>query len=348
MELRGALALFGSVLAVVLGYPQCTNQWKCIPFNDCLEYQSYVGIPHKSWPQKVQNEVGGLLCGVENLTTGKIYKLCCTPKPSGRDLLDLEKCGRQSEPRIKHGEIAQVFAYPWMALLGGNNGKFHCGGSLIAESFVLTAAHCRQKKVTFVRVGETDLSTPIDCNDAAEGQEDCADPYQDIRVAEFIKHENYSSSNKKNDIALIKLASPAQLNHSVRPICLPLPEMLPRKLPRKMTVTGWGYTEDKEETSNQLRFASITVLEHDQCQRSLRQLNMFLTLDESQVCTGDKSDRADHCKGDSGGPLQYVGTKGFVIHGVVSFGLSICGKERAPGVYTKVAQYVDWIIDKLK
>ncbi|XP_065079919.1 kallikrein-8-like [Ochlerotatus camptorhynchus] len=346
MELRVVIILFGGVLAVVFGQTQCGDQRKCIPFGDCPEYRSYVGKAYRTWPLAVRNEVKAIHCGSEQGRNGMIIKICCKAKP-GRDLLDLEKCGQSSKQRIAHGKIAEVFEFPWMALLGDINGEFHCGGSLIANSFVLTAAHCNKQKVDFVRVGETDLSKPIDCN-YAQGEVDCADPFQDIKVARFIRHQKYSASKRKNDIALIKLEHPAKLNDNVQPICLPLPEMLPKKFPPKMMVSGWGFTEDRNEISNQLRFANVPIIGQNQCQQSLRRLSDVYTVDESQVCAGNDIGLADNCEGDSGGPLQYFGNKGYVIHGVVSWGLASCGKESAPGVYTKVSQYLNWIIDNLK
>lgn len=348
MELRAVFVLFGSVLAVAYGQQPCRDQRSCISFRDCPEYQSYVGKPLKTWPQHVQNEVKGLYCGVEQGRTERIYKICCKPQSAtGSSLLDLEHCGRQSKQRIAHGKIAEVFEYPWMALLGGIHGDFHCGGSLIAESFVLTAAHCNKQRVFFVRVGETDLSKEIDCN-YAQGEEDCAEKYQDISVDRFVRHNRYSTSRKKNDIALVKLSKPARLNDNVKPICLPLPEMLPKKIPSKMVVSGWGFIEDQSQKSNQLRYANVPIVDLSQCQQSIRQLHDVYTVDQSQVCAGGGSDRADNCEGDSGGPLQYFGSKAFVIHGVVSWGLATCGEESAPGVYTKVEHYMDWIIENLK
>lgn len=351
MELLLLSVVLGSVLTVTFGQQQCRDQRKCIPFNNCPEYQQYVGKPSPTWPRHVQNEVKGLYCGVEQGKSERIYKFCCKPKPAGiktgRDLLDLSICGKQSKQRIAHGKIAEVFEYPWMVLLGGINGDFHCGGSLIAERFVLTAAHCSQQKVFFARVGETDLSNDIDCN-YAQGEKDCAEKYQDISVHQFIKHNQYSASQKKNDIALVKLSHPAQLNDNVRPICLPLPEMMPKKMPLKMVVSGWGFTEDHAATSNQLRYANIPIIEQNKCQQSIRSLHDVYTVDKTQVCAGGGSDGADNCEGDSGGPLQYFGSKGFVIHGIVSWGLATCGKESAPGVYTKVSYYLNWIIENLK
>ncbi|XP_065079921.1 vitamin K-dependent protein C-like, partial [Ochlerotatus camptorhynchus] len=274
----------------------------------------------------------------------RMHKICLLE--SGRDLLNLNICGKSSQQRIAHGQIAEVFQFPWMTLLGDIEGKFHCGGSLIAESFVLTAAHC-SRFTEFVRVGETDLSKEIDCNNA-EGEEDCADPYQDIQVAKFIKHELYSPSGKINDIALVKLARPAQFNDNVRPICLPLPEILPKTLPKKMIVSGWGFTEHGNGRSKELRYANVPIVEPNQCRRSLTHLTDAATVHESQVCAGGGSDDADNCKGDSGGPLQYFGRQSIIIHGIVAWGQQSCGELRTPGVYTKVSHYLDWIIDKLK
>lgn len=346
MKLRIVILLIGSVLSIVFGQKQCENQRKCVPFSECPEYRMYDGTPYKAWPLAVRREVKEFYCSTPQERNTKVVKVCCKGK-QGRDLLDLKNCGKQTKGRIAHGKIAQVFEFPWMALLGDINGDFHCGGSLIAESFVLTAVHCNRKKVDFVRIGETDLSTPRDCN-YAEGEEDCADPYQDIPVAQFIRHPKYSSSKKKNDIALIKLRHSAQLNDNARPICLPLPEMLDKKVHPKMIVSGWGFTEDSNAISNKLRYANVPIVEQGQCQRSLNRLSNVYTVDESQICAGDDSGLADNCEGDSGGPLQYPGKGAFVIHGIVSWGLSTCGKEKAPGVYTRVSHYVDWILDNLK
>lgn len=280
-----------------------------------------------------------LICALQ------VIKVCSMD----RGVLNITKCGVQSQDRIAYGEIAEVFQFPWMALLGGQNEEFHCGGSLIAESFVLTATHCSRPKVTFVRVGETNLSTSIDCNCFENECEDCAEPHQDIPVARFIRHPKYSISKGYNDIALVKLKHPARLNDNVQPICLPFPEMIPKNFPNFTIVSGWGFTENSTEISNDLRFFSVPIVELEQCQQSLNQKapnDPRRHVDERQVCAGGDSNRANHCHGDSGGPLQYHGGKRMVIHGVVSWGLSSCGKESVPGVYTKVSYYLDWIVSQ--
>lgn len=70
-----------------------------------------------------------------------------------------------------------------------------------------------------MRLGENDISKKIDCNVYEDDEQDCADPPQEIAVAEFIAHKLYSPSKRKNDIALIRLASPAKLSQSKSANC---------------------------------------------------------------------------------------------------------------------------------
>lgn len=355
------LVVIGSVLLglpTVLGQlKKCTSREKCTAIGDCPAFEKYIGTPYSTWPEKVLNEARTMYCGSEQRGSKKIHQVCCSTSEGfadhstskvkkGRDLLDLRECGKQSKPRIANGKVAEVFEFPWMALLRGFDGTFHCGGSLIAERYVLTAAHCGFIQVWSVRLGETDLSQDVDCNQYPGEEEDCADPPQDIPVDKFLRRK-YSASQKKNDIALVRLKYAAQLSDSVRPICLPLPEIAVKSLPRKMTVSGWGYTELANKISDQLRYAHIPIVGLTECNQTLRRLNTVWSVDQSQVCAGADDDKADNCHGDSGGPLQYFGRTGFVIYGIVSYGVASCGTEAEPGIYTKVSHYLDWIIDNL-
>lgn len=69
-----------------------------------------------------------------------------------------------------------------------------------------------------MRLGENDITKDIDCN-VYNDEKDCADPPQDIRVAKFTRHPLYSSSKRRNDIALIKLANPARISFSKLNVC---------------------------------------------------------------------------------------------------------------------------------
>nr|XP_029718115.1 phenoloxidase-activating factor 3-like [Aedes albopictus] len=315
---------------------ECSSDRECVSFTECMDYQEFHKVSAKEWPRTTQTEVRNLICDVKQSSFKKVYFICC-PK-SGRRLLDMENCGKQVTPRIAHGKEATIFQFPWMALLRGFDGTFHCGGTLIADRYVLTATHCRRKTVYSVRLGETDLSKAIDCITYVDGEEECADPPQDILAEKFIHHPKYSISQKRNDIALVRLASAAQMNENVRPICLPLPEVLSSLPQARMLVSGWGFTEN-ETRSDQLRFAYVPIVDLEQCNESLEPVQ--LTVDESQVCAGAGIDKADNCQGDSGGPLKYFGNGRYVIHGVVSYGQATCGVETEPAIYTRV-QHI-WI-----
>ncbi|XP_053692034.1 phenoloxidase-activating factor 3-like [Sabethes cyaneus] len=346
---------------------QCPSQQQCLEFNSCHEFRTYVGVAATKWPPMVQTLIKSRICKLEQRGRERIYSVCCSSpyqfpnglfnswghpapsahKPRGLDLLDMKTCGKHSSERIAFGKKAQVFEYPWMALLLDDNQEIRCGGSLIAESYVLTAAHCNRPAIATVRLGENDISKDIDCNNFGD-ELDCADPPQDIEVSKFIKHSLYSSSKRRNDIALIKLAKPARLSFSVKTICLPIGAMVRSPEPKEMIISGWGFTE-RGRTSNVLQYASVPILTTDRCASTLAKLSDAITLDDSsQLCAGGVN-KVDNCAGDSGGPLQYYSrSSAAVMYGVVSFGVNSCGDESAPGVYTRVSHYIDWIAQNLE
>ncbi|XP_055641870.1 phenoloxidase-activating factor 3-like [Toxorhynchites rutilus septentrionalis] len=327
---------------------QCGSQQKCVQFTKCDEFKQYVGINSNRWPQSIKLEVKNRLCDIQEQGNSRIYSVCCTesrPQP-GLAMLDTKNCGRASLQKVAFGKKAPLYRYPWMALLQTYDGTFSCGGTLIAERYVLTAAHCDRPPIVSVRLGEHDLSKVEDCIVDVDDR-DCAPEPQDIAVAKFIKHNLYSASKRKNDIALIRLASSAVMNDNVKTICLPIGNFQRNPEPTNMIITGWGYTE-KGETSNVLQFVSLPIVSNSQCGRTLVRLSDAISLDDSQVCAGGKN-RMDNCAGDSGGPLQYYtqAEARAVQHGIVSFGLNSCGVDSVPGVYTKVSHFIDWILQNL-
>uniref|UniRef100_A0A8D8C1P1 Serine protease easter n=2 Tax=Culex pipiens TaxID=7175 RepID=A0A8D8C1P1_CULPI len=334
-------------------FNQCDVQQRCVEFNSCPEFKAYVGKPATNWPRSVQDQVRRRICNKQQ----KTYYVCCNAplnvgsgnsgRPTGMKLLDMTSCGKHTKDRIAYGKNAKVFEYPWMAVLIGLDGQLACGGTLISESYVLTAAHCKRQSITTVRLGENDINKEIDCNVYADEEDDCADPPQEIAVAEFIAHKLYSPSKRKNDIALIRLASPAKLSHSVKTVCLPIGSMLRNPEPKDMIISGWGLTENNY-ISNILQYAKVSTVPLDECNRQLSLLDNTIKLDGSQVCANGKN-KVDNCAGDSGGPLQYTSLQSTIVqYGIVSFGLNSCGVSSSPGVYTKVSHYIDWIVANLK
>ncbi|XP_050078066.1 serine protease grass-like [Anopheles maculipalpis] len=333
----------------VAQFNQCTGSDSCIVINQCAQFGPHFNDPSK-WSNSLRTEFRSRVCKREKTNKGNIYKVCCQ-KPAaqndnrkrGLDLLDLESCGAYSVDKIAFGKEAKLFQYPWMAQLKPKVGNFVCGGTLINERYVLTAAHCfKNNNVAIVRLGEFDLSTEIDCDKHGE----CAPAPQDIPIERAILHSSYSARRKVNDIALIRLAEKASYNDNVLPICLPASSAMSTKQ-TVYFVAGWGRTE-AALYSEKLLYTMLSILPNDECSQQLLKVDPYIKLSDNQMCAIG-TNLTDNCTGDSGGPLKAVSINGrFVQYGVVSVGLRTCGRQSAPGVYTRVENYMDWILENLE
>ncbi|KFB52515.1 AGAP009214-PA-like protein [Anopheles sinensis] len=332
----------------------CSSAEPCTDISQCDLFAPYNTKPAK-WSQGLKDAFMARYCKREaSPSGGNLFKVCC-PKSSITppvrelrrriDLLDLEGCGPYSEDRIAHGNKTKLFQYPWMALLR-SNGAWICGGTLINDRYVLTAAHCvKDTTIDTVRLGEYDLSKSRDC----DTREDvCAPPPQDIRIERTIIHEQYSARRKVNDIALLRLARDATKNENVIPICLPVTPELQQTALKFFFVAGWGTTESKT-SSDVLLFTKLVPVTNDECQTEIVKEDRFVKIVDTQVCARGEQSLSDNCSGDSGGPLKTLSTSArFVQYGVVSFGLRTCGVRSSVGVYTRIESYIDWILDKLE
>ncbi|XP_049815927.1 serine protease easter-like [Schistocerca nitens] len=271
------------------------------------------------------------------------------------------ECGVDFSERIFGGKTTEIDEYPWLALLRyrARDGQllFLCGGVLINSRYVLTASHCvngrdiRDYRLVSVRLGEYNTDLDRDCVEEYTGGETCADPPQDFGVEQSLPHPDYEpfSSNQFNDIALLRLDRDAPTTHYIRPICLPPGNT--GKLSyagRDLVVAGWGKTESRAFSPVKLKVAVPAVTE-EECKSvySGRRTVSYAT----QLCAGGQEGK-DSCTGDSGGPLMAVGAVGGVnrhhVAGVVSYGPRQCGQAGWPGVYTRVAAYVPWILDSVQ
>ncbi|XP_053958187.1 trypsin-1 [Anastrepha ludens] len=235
-------------------------------------------------------------------------------------------CGTPNVNRIVGGTQVRHNKYPWTAQLlrGRWHARLFCGGSLINDRYVLTAAHCVQnnRNGITVRLLQLDRSS--------------SDPGITRKVIQTIVHPQYDQTKIINDIALLKLDSPIQFTSNIRPVCLP---NLNHNFNNKdAVVAGWGLIKEGGVTSNYLQETTVPIISNQQC-RQTRYKNKItdVMLCAGLVQTGGK----DACQGDSGGPL-IVNEGRFKLAGVVSFGFG-CAQANAPGVYTRVSKFVDWI-----
>lgn len=266
-------------------------------------------------------------------------------------------CGKSLSQRIVGGEKTELDEFPWMALLEYRKPtglSTACGGVLINSRYVLTAAHCIRGKdlpttwrLQSVRLGEYNTETEVDCIKDDEDTQLCADDPISVGVEEQIPHEDYRplSRDQKNDIALLRLTQDVTFTNYIRPICLPADASMGVKL----FVAGWGKTENRSASAEKLKL-SLPLSAPDECRSTYNSAGV--SIGHGQICAGGQKGK-DSCRGDSGGPLMALEqnpdrTFKFTVVGVVSFGPSPCGMQGWPGVYTRVYDFMPWILSKLR
>ncbi|XP_017144468.1 melanization protease 1 [Drosophila miranda] len=270
-------------------------------------------------------------------------------------------CGENFGDRVVGGVETGKKEFPWMVLIEytkpGNVKGHHCGGSLINNRYVITAAHCVSAipsdwQLSGVRLGEWDTSTNPDCTTEKNGRRDCNEGYVDNPVVERIPHPQYpgNARDQLHDIALLRLRDPVVYTEHISPVCLP--SLASQRdaifLGRKMVVAGWGRTETNF-TSNRKLKAEVDPVPLSDCNN--RYASQRRTVTSNQICAGGV-EGVDSCRGDSGGPLlleDYTeGYSNYYITGVVSYGPTPCGLKGWPGVYTRVAAYLDFIENNVR
>ncbi|KAM4807935.1 acrosin-like [Rhinophrynus dorsalis] len=260
------------------------------------------------------------------------------------DSYNAGKCGSQplfnserGNSRVVGGMDALPGSWPWLVSIQepSEGGHVHmCGGSLLNNNWVLTAAHC------FKNQGN-DFNTwrmVFGINQLSK-----MDKETQIRtIAQKIQHENYMPEQQRNDIALLRLDKPVEFNDFIEPACLPDKSAILKRM-TDCYIAGWGVVkEGGAKAADVLQEARLDMIFPNLCNST----NWYNgVIGDYNLCAGYEEGGIDSCQGDSGGPLicKAKGDSVFSVVGVGSWG-SGCAKKQNPGVYTSTQYYLDWII----
>uniref|UniRef100_T1DPJ9 Putative trypsin-like serine protease n=1 Tax=Anopheles aquasalis TaxID=42839 RepID=T1DPJ9_ANOAQ len=242
----------------------------------------------------------------------------------------------QPSHRIVGGQEATPGQFPYQIALLSNfpTGTGLCGGSVLTNNYILTAAHCVISGATTLATSGTAIIGAHNRNIVEPSQQRIGFTTAGIRA-----HPQYTPTNIRNDIAVVRLNSPITFNARVQPARLPARSDARQFGGMTGTVSGFGRTSDATQTTSAVvRFVTNPVMTNADC---IARWNTAL-IQPQNVCLSGDGGRSS-CNGDSGGPLAVQDGGASLQIGVVSFGSAAGCAVGMPSVYARVSFFLGWI-----
>merc|ERR1719450_475084 len=253
-------------------------------------------------------------------TTTKAPATTTKPSSGSKCVCGLANKGKN---RIVGGVETEVKEYPWQVGLVNTQGKTpFCGGTLISNQHVLTAAHCTAGKQTIdieILLGEHDIKD---------------NSFTRVAISKITDDTKYNKDNLRYDFSILTLTKPITFTDKIRPACLPS-DVTKTYVNEIATVSGWGTTTFQGSQPSKLREVDVKVTTNAFCKTKYGD-----GIGDMNICA--MADGKDSCQGDSGGPLVIKENGRFAIVGVVSYGHK-CAAKGFPGVYARVTNNMAWI-----
>lgn len=238
--------------------------------------------------------------------------------------------------RVVGGRNAHFGEWPWQVLIKekswlGIFTKSKCGGVLIDYKWILTAAHCQPGMMgsLIVMLGQHELYVS---------------PRQFRPVVKTVKrmiiHKHFNPDTFDNDIALLELDTPFEMQPHIVPICLP--DQDDDYVGKYAFVAGWGKLSYGGLIPRILQTVRLPIIDNKVCQTMFADAGHYKYIKNSFLCAGYSQGGRDTCEGDSGGPLMMKQDDVWTLIGTVSHGIK-CAEPNLPGVYMKTWSYLPWI-----
>ncbi|KAK1163092.1 coagulation factor IX [Acipenser oxyrinchus oxyrinchus] len=284
-------------------------------------------------PVEEEVQSSGLSNGtVYNATATKTPIITPTPTPTPYPIIRPQK---NDNIRIVGGTDCQPGEIPWqIVMINADTKDWYCGGSILNERWIITAAHCFLTGIkTTIVVGEHDMYK----NEGTESHHS---------IAKILPHPLYDSKKSlyNHDLALVRLQEPITFSEHALPVCLGPRDFIVKVMNEEDSgmVSGWGRLVQGGRPASVLQKVNVRYADRRSCKESsTSDVSSFM------FCAGFYEGGQDSCQGDSGGPHTTKYKNTWFLTGIVSWGEG-CAVRGKYGIYTKVARYYKWITEQIQ